>query len=146
MNINQMKRLQTAVMDMGCAADGPDYVAMTRRRKGITFLANGAARAAFLSDGKVYKFQRTEFTYQSEDERINYSRIVAEMKATPERFEGWGVPEMEFITVNGHIVVIAEYIPNDLGICAWENPFDCPDAHEYNVFLYNGIRYFVDLG
>lgn len=118
------------------------------RRVGVKFLGKGVARATYLIDGKAYKFQRNSDSLQTKREMDNYVKYKKMMQDDPDAFLGWGIPEMEFIeTGNGRIVVAAEYIPNFHGIEAChDNPFECFDAHDKNVFLYNGIKYLVDLG
>lgn len=122
------------------------YIAIANRF-GVKFLGKGVARATFLIDGKAFKFQRNDHTCQSSDERETYKRVKALMESDPKKFFGWGIPEMEFHDMgNGRVVVEAEFIPTDHGINAWDNPFNFYDAHSENVFLYNGIKYIVDLG
>lgn len=143
-----IETLADTIAENGSYMFEPQYQELAEKHA-IRFLGHGVARAAFLIDGLVYKFMRNSYTSQSEDERRNYVRWSAMMEEVPEKFEGWGLPLMDFITVNGYLVVVAQFIPTDepaVDVFHTGNPFGSIDCHPQNCFIYEGIRYMVDLG
>lgn len=115
----------------------------------IRYLGHGCERVAFLlPDGTVGKFTRNpSYTNQQEAEIENWRRCKEAMVSDPDRFVGWGVPDMELIYTPVAPVIVAEYIEADTdGVSGFTNPWNARDAHYDNIRQRDGVRYIIDLG